>query len=83
MIIMILILLNLATIRDGVLETQVKNTEYSIIADELARRTYAESGDYTVNAPFNVSVRESLDDGVGSNGVYAEGRFTQGGSISI
>ena len=56
----------LATIRDGVLETQVKNTEYSIIADELARRTYAESGDYTV-APFNVSVRESLDDGVGSN----------------
>ena len=38
----------LATIRDGMLESQVKNTEYSIIADELARRTYAESGDYTV-----------------------------------
>ena len=71
----------LATIRDGVLESQVKNTEYSIIADELARRTYAESGDYTV-APFNVSVRESLDDGVGSNGIYAEGRFTQGGKLA-
>ena len=73
--------IELATIRDGVLESQVKNTEYSIIADELARRTYAESGDYTV-APFNVSVRESLDDGVGSNGVYAEGRFTQGGQLA-
>ena len=73
--------IELATLREGVLESQVKNTEYSIIADELARRTYAESGDYTV-MPFNVSVRESLDDGVGSNGVYAEGRFTQGGQLA-
>ena len=29
-----------------------------------------------------MSVRESLDDGVGSNGVYAQGRFTQGGQLA-
>ncbi len=73
--------IELATIRDGVLDSQVKNTEYSIIADELARRTYAESGDYTV-MPFDVTVRDSLDDGVSTNGVYTEGRFTQGGSLA-
>ena len=70
----------LATIRNGVLESQVKNTQYSIIEDELARRTYAESGDYTV-MPFNVSVRESLNDGVGNNGMFLEGQFTYNGSL--
>ena len=73
--------IELATIRNGVLESQVKNTQYSIIADELARRTYAESGDYTVN-PFNVSVRDSLNDGIANNGVYEEGQFTSGGSLA-
>ena len=71
----------LATIRNGELESQVKNTQYSIIAEELARRTYAESGDYTVS-PFDVSVRDSLNDGISNNGVYEEGRFTQGGQLA-
>ena len=71
----------LAIIRDGNLESKKKTTEYNIIADELARRTYAESGDYTV-MPFDVSVRDSLDDGVDTNGIYEEGKFTQGGSLA-
>jgi len=71
----------LATVRNGVLESQKKNTQYNIIADELARRTYAESGDYTV-MPFDVSVRESLNDGIGNNGIYEEGQFTSGGSLA-
>ena len=73
--------IELATIRNGILESQVKNTQYSIIAEELARRTYAESGDYTVS-PFDVSVRDSLNDGISNNGVYEEGRFTQGGQLA-
>jgi len=71
----------LATVRDGVLESQVKNTQYSVIADELARRTYSESGDYTVT-PFSMSVRESLNDGVGNNGVFVDGQFTYGGNLA-
>ena len=71
----------LAVVRDGILESQVKNTQYSVIADELARRTYAESGDYTVN-PFTVSIRDSLNDGTGNNGIYEQGKFTQGGSLA-
>lgn len=71
----------LATLRNGELESQVKNTQYSVIADELARRTYAESGDYTV-MPFSVAVRESLNDGVGNNGVFTEGQFTYNGNLA-
>lgn len=36
----------------------VKQTEYAKIAEELARRTFAESGDYTVE-PFRFNIRES------------------------
>ena len=63
------------------LRSQVKNTNYGFIRDELARRTFAESGDYTVKS-FGVSVRDSLNDNYGNNGVYEEGQFTQGGSLA-
>jgi hypothetical protein len=69
----------LATVKDGVLSSQVKTTAYSTITDELARRTYAESGDYYVT-PFDVSVKNSLDDGLGSRGIFNVGQFTYGGS---
>ena len=29
-----------------------------------------------------MSVRDSLDDGVDTNGIYEEGKFTQGGSLA-
>jgi len=68
----------LATVQNGVLRTQVKNTNYNIIADELARRTYAESGDYCVT-PFDINVKESLNDNLGNNGVFNAGQLTYGG----
>ena len=68
----------LATIQNGVLRTQTKNTDYNIIADELARRTYAESGDYCVT-PFDINVKESLNDNLGNNGVFNAGQLTYGG----
>ena len=46
----------LAIVESGVLKSQVKNTQYSIIGDEIARRTYDESGDYTIS-PFSVQVK--------------------------
>jgi len=71
--------IELATVKDGVLSSQVKTTAYSAITDELARRTYAESGDYYVT-PFDVSVKNSLNDGVGNQGIFNVGQFTYGGS---
>jgi hypothetical protein len=44
----------LATIRDGVLQTvRWPGSSYNLLQDELARRTYNESGDYIVT-PFDV-----------------------------
>ena len=73
--------IELATIDNGVVRSKVKTSEYTnILADELARRTYSESGDYVVES-FDVSVKESLDDGLGNSGIFKPGQFTYGGSI--
>ena len=71
----------LATIRGGILQSQTKNTQYNLIADELARRTYSESGDYTTK-PFDITLKESLNDGTGNNGVFEEGQFTPAGTLA-
>jgi len=69
----------LATVRGGILSSQVRTTAYNTITDELARRTYAESGDYYVT-PFDVSTKDSLNDGLGNQGIFNAGQFTYGGS---
>jgi hypothetical protein len=68
----------LASIQNGVLRSQKQTTDYNIIADELARRTYSESGDYYVT-PFDVSLKESLNDNLGNRGIFNVGQFTYGG----
>jgi len=45
----------------------------------LARRTYAESGDYYVK-PFSITLKNSLNDGMGSRGVYNINQITAAGS---
>jgi len=70
--------IELATISDGVLRSQKTTTTYNLIADELARRTYNESGDYVIT-PFDVSVRESLNNNKGNQGIYQVGQFTPSG----
>jgi len=73
--------IELATVDNGTLTSQKVNPEYNFIADELARRTYEESGDYTIK-PFNITVRNSLNDGIGNNGVYDEGESTPLGTLA-
>jgi len=73
--------IELAVIQKGKLKSQKTNTSYNFIADELARRTYAESGDYTIK-PFDVSLKNSLNDGLGNGGIYEEGTYTEGGSLA-
>jgi len=72
--------IELATISNGVLRSKVKTTDYSILEDELARRTYSESGDYYIT-PFDINVKESLNDNLGNKGVFNANQLTYGGSV--
>lgn len=71
--------IQLAEIKDGKLIKKESNSEYNIIGDELARRTYDESGDYYTKS-FNISLKETLNTGLNSNGIYKEGEITSSGN---
>jgi hypothetical protein len=70
----------LATVQNGILRSKKTNTEYNLIADEFARRTFSESGDYTIK-PFDISIKESLNNREGNGGIFFEDRLTNGGSV--
>lgn len=63
----------LVAIKDGIIETILERSQYNVLQDELAKRTFDESGHYYVDG-LNVAVREHLDDG--TNG----GRFISANS---
>jgi len=69
--------IELIRVRNGRIQEVTRNTEYSVLGETLARRTFDESGDYSVR-PFGVDVRESLDDGL-NEGVYVSGTNTDQG----
>ena len=69
----------LMRVEGGDVKELVTRTDYNILADELARRTYDESGDYYVR-PFSVDVRESLNDRIGNRGIYLDTQVTQSGN---
>lgn len=50
----------LANIKDGDIEVSKERTQYSRIYEEIAKRTYDESGDYYVNG-FGIRTREHLN----------------------
>lgn len=52
----------LFTIKNGVIETIYDRPQYNILQDEMAKRTYDESGDYFVRG-LDIRIREHLDDG--------------------
>ncbi len=51
---------------------------YKDLEDTLAKRTYEESGDYYVK-PFFTTLRNSLNDNIGNNGMFQEGQITPSG----
>jgi len=63
--------IELLRLENGFRQNQVRNTEYAILEDNLARRTFDESGDYTVRE-FDLDVREHLKSG-SNRGIYASG----------
>ena len=69
----------IARIEQGQLQTFVSDTQYNLINDTLAKRTFDESGNYYVS-PFGVHIRECLDDGIGSDGIYTSEQLTAQGN---
>ena len=61
--------IELMRIDKGQIKVIETKSEYNIIRDYIADRTFDESGNYSVN-PFNVSVFNSLNNGLGNNGLY-------------
>ena len=59
---------------------KVKNkTDYNLIRDYLAERTYEESGNYAID-PFSISLVDSLNDRLGNGGIYFSGEKTEQGN---
>ena len=63
----------------GLVQKLVNKTDYNIFKEELARRTFDESGNYYVNR-FAIDIRETLNDRLGNKGIYAPGQLTQQGN---
>ena len=55
-------------------------TEYNLIKDYIAKRTLDESGNYSV-VPFNFEFKNSLNNRIGSNGIYFDNELTSQGNV--
>jgi len=67
-------------VRAGIVEKEIKrHSEYNLIRDYIAKRTHDESGDYTVS-PFFINVMDSLNDRMGSEGIYYATESTREGN---
>ena len=71
--------IELLRIENGFIKKIEIKSNYDVIKDYLARRTYDESGDYAVE-PFNPSVHNSLNDRLGSNGLFFKNETTSEGN---
>ena len=60
---------------NGIIQNQVRTTEYAVLEDTLARRTFDESGDYSIR-DFDLDLREHLISG-NNRGIFTS---AQGGS---
>lgn len=72
--------IELLRVENGQIRKIVKTTEYSIIRDYLAKRTYDESGDYSVE-DFELGLFNSLNDRLGNDGLYFSNQSTSQGRL--
>jgi hypothetical protein len=70
--------IELLRVENGIIKKLNIKTDYSLIRDYLAQRTYDESGNYAV-IPFKVSLHNSLNDGIGSDGLFFDTQKTEQG----
>jgi len=70
----------LSTIDNGTIRSIIRNSEYNIIAEEFARRTFEESGNYYVK-DFVTNVVDSLNNGFGNRGLFSANQLTPTGNV--
>ena len=69
--------IELLRLSEGILQNRVRTTDYSILEETFARRTFDESGDYTLQN-FDIDIREHLKDSSSSDDDFKRGIFTSG-----
>ena len=69
----------LLRVQNGKIKKIETKTQYNILRDYMAERTYDESGDYAVSQ-FNPSIHNSLNDRLGSNGIFFDTETTEQGN---
>jgi len=72
--------IEIARTDNGQIKKINNKTQYNIIRDYLAERTYEESGNYALQ-PFTVNVSNSLNDRLGNGGLYYANQRTESGNI--
>ena len=73
------IFIEIDRVSNGELQKFLQYTQYNLINDTLANRTFDESGDYYVK-PFEVFAKESLNDQIGNKGIYTSEQKTGQGN---
>ena len=63
----------------GDIKKLINKSQYSIIRDYFAERTFDESGNYSVNK-FDVRVNNSLNDGISNEGIFKSNEVTDQGN---
>ena len=69
----------LLKVNDGELKKITTKTNYNIIKDYIAERTFEESGNYSVD-PFTIEFKNSLNDRKGSDGLFFGDELTEQGN---
>ena len=67
-------------VNNGSVVNKVSSTDYSVLEDTLARRTFDESGDYVVRN-FDLDPREHLSSGT-NRGIYAADSTSVDGNVA-
>ena len=67
--------IELLRLDEGEIKKIVKKSDYSLIRDYFAVRTFDESGNYSVQ-PFDVQVFNSLNDGISNEGIFRSNEVT-------
>lgn len=73
--------IELMRIKDSVIQSKVRNTDYAVLEQTLARRTFDESGDYIVDR-FDIDLIEHLDDG-SNDGLLTVGEGGDADKIAV
>ena len=69
----------LLRIDNGEIKKLQNKSDYNLIRDYFAKRTFDESGNYSLDN-FDVEIKESLNDRESNEGVYFEGQQTEQGN---